>query len=162
MSAIAYWQILAGLGLFLFGMKQIELALGSLLGRAFKLSLRNRTHNPWQGAFIGASATALLQSSSLVGLIMLAFVGTGALELRNALGIILGANLGTTFSGWLVVVFGFKLNLTAAALPLLAVGTLTTLVIKPRGKMYSLALLLLGVGFLLLGLSYMKASMQEM
>ncbi|NIQ95932.1 MAG: Na/Pi cotransporter family protein, partial [Desulfuromonadales bacterium] len=71
-----------------------------------------------RSVFTGTVATAILQSSSVVGLTVLAFVGAGLVTMRNALGVIFGSNLGTTFTGWLVVTFGFKLPLDQAALPL--------------------------------------------
>jgi len=153
------WELLAGLGLFLFGMLQLELALKGLGTVTFRHMLRDRTRNPFQGMLVGTLSTAFLQSSSLVGLITLAFVGAGILELKNALGIIFGANLGTTFTGWLVATIGFKLNLEAYAMPLLAAGTLGKVFTKEDSRSWLLLTLVLGIGLLLLGLDYMKASM---
>ncbi len=153
------WKLLAGLGLFLFGMLQLELSLKGLGTATFRHMLRDRTRTPLQGVIVGTLSTAFLQSSSLVGLITLAFVGAGILELKNALGIIFGANLGTTFTGWLVATIGFKLSLEAYALPLLAVGTLGKVFMKEDSRPWLLITLVLGLGLLLLGLEYMKSSM---
>ena len=124
MENIIYWHFFAGLGLFLFGMWQLEEALKGLAGRSFKLYLRYQTGNPVKAIFSGIIATAALQSSSVVGLIVLAFVGSGVIKFSHALGIILGSNLGTTFTGWIVTLLGFKLKIEEFALPLIAIGTL--------------------------------------
>ena len=104
------WRIAAGLGLFLFGMHQLEAALKQLAGRSFKRFLRQYTAKPIRGVLAGAATTAALQSSSVVSLIVLAFVGTGVITLASAIGIVFGSNLGTTATGWIVATVGFKLD----------------------------------------------------
>ncbi len=148
-----YWQLLAGLGLFLFAMRQLEVALKQLAGRRFRRFLRYSTDNPVRSALGGIVATAIVQSSSLVGLIVLAFVGAGIIPLANAIGIILGSNLGTTFTGWIVTMLGFKLNLTTLIYPLAALGGLSYGLLKGQWKAvsqlaFSLALLLMGLDFM--------------
>ena len=85
-TEINIWQLAAGLGLFLFGMYQLEESVRRLAGRSFKLFLRSNTESPVRGAISGVIATATLQSSSVVGLIVLAFAGSGIITLANALG----------------------------------------------------------------------------
>ncbi|MEJ2095409.1 MAG: Na/Pi symporter, partial [Gammaproteobacteria bacterium] len=126
LQQIELWGFLAGLGLFLLGMYFLEQGLRGLGSKAMKKFLREQTRSPIRGVFTGTLVTAFLQSSSLVGLSALAFVGAGIFELRNALGIILGSNLGTTFTGWIVTLIGFKMNLGVFAQPMLAVGALGT------------------------------------
>ena len=89
----------------------LETALEQLTGRAFKKFLRKHTNNPVKAILSGVFITTILQSSSVVSLMVLAFVGAGIIELRNAIGIILGSNLGTTFTGWIVAYFGFSFNI---------------------------------------------------
>lgn len=153
------WELAAGLGLFLFGMMNLEQALRALGTRSFRHLLREQTNTPIRGVFMGILSTACLQSSSMVGLIVLAFVGAGILKMTNALGIIFGANLGTTFTGWVVATIGFKLNLTEYALPLIALGSLGIVFINSEKRLHSQTRLLLGFGLLLMGLELMKTSM---
>jgi len=87
------WKLLAGLGLFLYAMNLMEDALKQLAGSRFRHFLRHSTDSPVRSAFGGVIATAIVQSSSLVGLIVLAFVGAGIIPLVNAIGIVLGSNL---------------------------------------------------------------------
>lgn len=153
------WELAAGLGLFLFGMMSLEQALRALGTRSFRRLLREQTNTPIRGVLMGIVSTACLQSSSMVGLIVLAFVGAGILKMTNALGIIFGANLGTTFTGWVVTTIGFKLNLTEYALPLIALGSLGIVFIHSEKRLHSQTKLLLGFGLLLMGLELMKTSM---
>jgi phosphate:Na+ symporter len=154
------WRPLAGLGLFLFAMSTIEGALEQISGRTFRHLIRNNTHPPIRGIATGTLTTAVLQSSSLVGLMMLALVGAGVVRMRNALAVIFGANLGTTITGWIVATIGFKLNLEGAALPLIALGGISALVLhNPRHR--ALARLTLGIGLLLMGLEFMKQAAQD-
>lgn len=152
-----FWKLLAGLGLFLFAMFEIEAALQGMAGRAFRQYLRDYTGHPLKAAATGILATVILRSSSMVGLMVMAFVGAGLMSLRNALGVILGSNLGTTFTGWLVTVIGFKLDLEALALPLIGVGGLWVVSRKGTRSAHT-GRMIIGLGFLLLGLEFMKAS----
>jgi len=154
-----FWQLLAGLGIFIFAMKILEQGLRGLSTRQLRSLLRNHTHSPLQGVLVGTISTAFLQSSSLVGLFVLAFVGSGILPLRNALGIIFGANLGTTLTGWLVTAIGFKLNMSDYALVLIALGSLAYVTFKSESSRYHQASIIFGLGLLLLGLTWMKDSM---
>ena len=150
------WKLVAGLGLFLFAMTQLEFSLKKLAGKRFRQILRSSTDNPIRSAAGGIVATAIVQSSSLIGLIVLAFVGAGIIPLVNAIGIVLGSNLGTTFTGWIVATLGFKLNLTMLVYPLMALGGLSYGILKGHWKYFSL--LLVSFAFLLMGLDFMKDS----
>ena len=125
------WALmLAGLGLFLLGMQYLEQSLKSLLNHSAVQLLKRGTASLWLAIPFGTGLTALMQSSSLVGLLVLAFVGAGVMPMRNALGIILGANLGTTLTGWLVALLGFTLKLDALALPLIGAGGLMVVLLE--------------------------------
>jgi len=113
-AEIDIWRLAAGLGLFLFGMHQLEQSLKLLAGRSFKKFLSEHTAHPLKGVLAGAVSTAALQSSSVVSLIVLAFVGTGIISLASAIGIVFGSNLGTTATGWIVATVGFKLDIEAS------------------------------------------------
>jgi len=92
------WKSLAGIAIFLLGMKFLEEGLTDLAGRRFKLFLKRQTTNNIKAIAGGAVVTALLQSSSIVNLMVLAFVGAGVVKMKNALGLVLGANLGSTLT----------------------------------------------------------------
>ena len=156
---MAFWQALAGLGLFLFGMKQLELALELMAGHKFNQFIVNSTNQPIRSVTTGIFATAMVQSSSLVGLITLAFVGTGIMPLVNGVGVVLGSNLGTTVTGWMVATLGFKLDMSILVYPLLGIGGLGYGLLKGRMKAASLAVLALAL--LLFGLNLMKGSFSE-
>ncbi|MBL4659832.1 MAG: Na/Pi cotransporter family protein [Alcanivoracaceae bacterium] len=151
-----YWKLLAGLGLFLFAMRQLESALKQLSGKRFQLALSHSTKSPLRSVFAGMVTTTIVQSSSLVSLIVLAFVGAGIIPLVNAIGVVLGSNLGTTFTGWVVATLGFKFNLATFIYPMMAVAGLAYGLLK--GQWQSFALFVLGLALLLMGLDFMKDS----
>lgn len=154
-SEIDIWPLLAGLGLFLFGMHMLEEALKNLIGRSFKKFLRKYTTHPIQAALAGAGVTAILQSSSMVSLLVMSFAGAGIIGLENGIGMIMGANLGTTATGWLVSLLGFKLNIGAAILPFIALGGLGIIFLKSE-RLSNFSKFLMGFSFMFLGLDYMK------
>jgi phosphate:Na+ symporter len=156
-ESIDAWRLLAGLGLFLFGMHQLELALKQLAGRPFKQFLRQHTQHPVKGILAGALTTAMLQSSSVVSLIVLAFVGTGIISLASAIGIVFGSNLGTTATGWIVATIGFKLDIEALALPLVAIGGFGVVWSRAGTRRAGLSQLVAGFGLMLMGLEFMKS-----
>ncbi len=160
MADIDLWRPFAGLGLFLFAMRLIESALEQASGRRFRLFIRRHTESPFDGVLSGTVATALLQSSSLVGLMMLALVGAGVIEMRNALAVIFGANLGTTFTGWIVATIGFKLDLEALALPLIGAGGVL-LVATRDSRAHQLFRFAFGLGLLLTGLEFLKGALED-
>ena len=157
-NGIELWDFVAGLGLFLFGMLQTEEALRQLIGGSVRRSLRRRTGRPLQSVGAGVLTTAMLQSSSLVALLTLAMVGARVIPLQNALGVVLGANLGTTVTGWIVASIGFKLDLASFALPLIAVGSIGLVLSNTQLRRAGLFRLLTAIGLLLYGMQFMKAS----
>jgi len=159
-SEIDIWPLLAGLGLFLFGMHMLEEALKNLIGRSFKKFLRKYTTHPVQAVLAGAGVTAILQSSSMVSLLVMSFAGAGIIGLENGIGMIMGANLGTTATGWLVSLLGFKLNIGAAILPFIALGGLGIIFLKSE-RLSNFSKFLMGFSFMFLGLDYMKNGFAE-
>jgi phosphate:Na+ symporter len=151
------WRLLAGLGLFLFGMHVLESALQQLAGRPFKKFLRDYTAKPTRGILAGAISTAALQSSSVVSLIVLAFVGAGIISLASALGIVFGSNLGTTATGWIVATIGFKLDIEAIALPFVALGGFGIVWSRPGTRRAGFSRFAVGLGLMLMGLEFMKS-----
>ena len=138
-------------------MHQLEQALRQLAGRRFKQFLRQHTAHPVKGVLAGALSTAALQSSSVVCLIVLAFVGSGVISLASAIGIVFGSNLGTTATGWIVATVGFKLDIEALALPLVALGGFGVVWLAKGTRRAALSQLVIGLGLMLMGLGFMKS-----
>ncbi len=155
------FQLAAGIGMFLFAMYLIEESLKNLSGRNFKLFLQRRTKNSISAVGAGATITAILQSSSMVSLMVLAFLGAGVFTMQNALAIILGANLGTTISGWIVATLGFKMNIEVAAYPIIFIGGIMLMLLGKRKTFKYISFFLLGFGLLFVGLSFMKTGMEN-
>ncbi len=155
------WKLLAGLGIFLFGMFLMEESIKGLAGRSFKKLIKEYTNTRIKAILAGAFSTSILQSSSAVGLMVLAFVGAGIMMMENAIGVIIGSNLGTTFTAWIVATLGFKLNIESFSLPLIGVGGLIIIFLGKSEKYSHISKLLVGFGFLFMGLDYMKASVVE-
>jgi len=153
--------LIAGLGLFMLGMKLLEDALGALAGLPLRRFLRTHASTPSRGLVIGAAATAVLQSSTLVSLLVLAFVGAGIMQLSGAVGVIMGANLGTTLTTWLVASLGFKLDLAAPAMAFIGVGGVGYALLRRASRVRDVAGLLLGIGLLLYGLDLMKSGVED-
>jgi phosphate:Na+ symporter len=157
---VSAFTLAAGVGLFLFGMHLLEVSLKNISGRNFKLFLQRITKNSVGAAAGGAIVTSVLQSSSMVSLMVLAFVGAGVFTMKNALAIILGANLGTTIDSWLVATLGFKVQIELAAYPAICIGGLLLMFFNNRKNITYISYFLLGFGLLFLGLSFMKTAME--
>jgi phosphate:Na+ symporter len=155
------WKMLAGLGLFLFGMFLLEDSIKSLSGKAFRRLISHYTNGRIRSIGSGLMVTAILQSSSAVSLMVLAFVGAGVLSMENALGVMMGSNIGTTCTAWIVAVFGFKIKIESFALPLIGVSALLMIVFGTASRVFQVSRLLIGFGFIFLGLDYMKTSIEE-
>ncbi len=156
MQNLEIWKLLAGLGLFLYGMSQIETLVKSVSGRRLKLFLRRNTQNVFKAIGVGALVTGIVQSSSVVSLIVLAFVESGIITFRNALGVILGTNVGTTLSSWVVATIGFKLDILDYSLPIVAITTIGMFFFEKRRRLHTVLAVLFALGVLFLGLGFMK------
>ncbi|WP_281951448.1 Na/Pi cotransporter family protein [Nitrosophilus kaiyonis] len=150
---------LSGLGLFLYAMILLEEAMREAAGRSFKRILQESTGTIFKSILVGTVTTAIVQSSSIVSLIVLSLVGAGLMNLRSGIGVIFGANIGTTFTAWLVALLGFKLNVESFALPMAGIGGFLLLFFQDQKKLAALAKLLIALGILFLGLNFMKESM---
>jgi phosphate:Na+ symporter len=146
-----------GLGLFLLGMSLMTEGLRNLAGGRLRQWLLRFTRSPWSGALSGALVTALLQSSSVTTVATVGFVSAGLLSFQASLGIIFGANIGSTGLGWLVALLGIKLNLTQLMLPLLLVGA--SLRLLGQGRRAQLGLALAGFGLLFTGIATLQQAM---
>ncbi len=155
------WKLLAGLAIFLYGMFLMEDSIKAMSGRAFRKMIRQYTAGRLRSVGSGALVTAILQSSSAVSLMVLAFVGAGVMTMENGIGVMMGSNIGTTFTAWIVAVFGFKIKIESFALPLIAVGGMILIVFGPGSRFFQASRLLLGFGFLFLGLDFMKSSVES-
>ncbi|MDI1305709.1 MAG: Na/Pi symporter, partial [bacterium] len=156
-----FFKLAAGIGLFLFAMYLLEESLKNLSGRSFKLFLQRITKNKIGAVVGGVIITGILQSSSMVTLMLLAFVGAGVFSMRNAMAIILGANLGTTVNSWLIASLGFKVDIEVIAYPAICLGGILLILFGNRKSMKYLAYFLFGFGLLFVGLSFMKTAMES-
>ncbi len=156
------WKLLAGLGIFIYGILLLEDAIKSLSGKALKRMIWLYTKGPLRAIGSGAFITALLQSSTAVSMMVLAFVGAGVMSMENAIGAIIGSNIGTTMTAWIVASLGFKLKIAGFALPIIGIGGIGLIFFKSSSKLFHACRLLLGFGFIFLGVDYMKSGVESL
>ncbi len=157
MNLAVFLNALGGLGLFLFGMTVLTAGLQTLAGSRLRAMIERFTHSATSGALSGAVLTALLQSSSATTLVAVGFVGGGLLTFPQALGLILGANAGTTATGWIVALVGFKLDIAGAMGPVLLAGVL--LRFTGRARATSIGGALAGFALVFLGIDMLQGAM---
>ncbi|MFN5325071.1 MAG: Na/Pi cotransporter family protein [Bacteroidota bacterium] len=160
MYPFPWWTLLAGTALFLFGMHVVEQALNVLAGRPFKVFLRKQTSNTVKSVFSGALVTALLQSSSMVSLMVMSLAGAGIIGLESGIGLILGANLGTTTTGWIISSLGFRYSISDMAYPLLAISGLAGIFLRNE-KWQSIAKVLTGLSLMFIGIGWMREAFAD-
>jgi phosphate:Na+ symporter len=146
--------IAAGIAILLFGMIMLEDGFKSLIKGRLQKILKNATNKLYKSIPVGAFVTALIQSSSLVSVITISFISAGLINLSGGLGLIFGANLGTTATAWLVAAFGLKIKISALAMPMLIFGIIFSF--QKRNSLKGLGNVLAGLGFFFLGIHYMK------
>ena len=152
-------EISAGVAIFLFGMLSLEEGFKAFTGGGLEGVLRRTTGTLWKSLGFGIVTTALMQSSSLVSVITISFLSAGLLGLREGIGIIFGANLGTTTGAWLIAGLGLKVKIAEYAMPLLVFGVILLL---QRGRtLRGAGYVLAGLGFLFLGIHYMKEGFES-
>ena len=146
-----------GLGMFLLGIHQLTEGLKNLAGDSLRRALQVLVSGRWSGLASGAIFTALIQSSSAATLTIIGFVSAGLVTFPQAVAVIMGANLGTTATSWIVAVLGFKVRIAAAALPMLGIGAFLILIGKGRTRAAGAALA--GFGLLFTGIEFLQTAM---
>lgn len=147
---------LGGVGLFLFGMETMTVALRSLAGEGLRRWLLRMTSSPFRGLLTGAGITAVIQSSTAVTVMTIGFVGAGLIGFSQSLGVIYGANIGTTVTGWIVMLVGVKLDLGAFSLPVLFAASLMG--VLGEGQLARAGRGLAGLSLLFIGLDLMQTA----
>ena len=153
-------QLLGALGMFLYGMNLMSSGLQKAAGSKMRGLLTAMTSNPFKGVLTGLGITSVIQSSSATTVMTVGFVNAGLLTLSQAIGVIMGANIGTTITAWMVAWLGFKSDISALAIPLMAVGFILSL--SKRDKRRHVSELVIGFSLLFLGLSIMKEAVPDL
>ncbi len=153
------FHILGALGVFLFGMHVMSNAIQKVAGNRMKSILGYMTKNRYIAVMTGFMITALIQSSSATTVLVVSFVNAALLNLTQAIGVIMGANIGTTVTTWIVSFIGFKFKISAISLPIIGVGL--PLLFSKRGKSKDWGEVLIGFGLLFLGLAFLKDSVPD-
>ncbi len=160
LMAYGFWlnadfkTIVAGIAIFLFGMLSLQTGFKSFTGGILEKILRAITDSLPKRLCFGIVTTMMMQSSSLLSVLVISFISAGLLDLAAGIGIIFGANLGTTTGAWLVAGFGIKVKISAYAMPMLVFGVF--LVLQKSKNLQGIGYILSGIGFLFLGIHYMK------
>ncbi len=152
--------LLGALGLFLYGMKVMSDALLELAGDRMRKILATTTSNRFFAVLTGFAITAIIQSSSATTLMVISFTNAGLLTLTEAIGVIMGANIGTTVTAWLISIFGFKVSISAMALPLVGLGFLLTLFKQRHYQQWGY--FIIGFAVLFIGLQFLKDSVPDL
>ena len=151
-----------GLAIFLFGIEFMSDGLKNLGSNTFSNILRKLTDNRIKGILVGTGITCLIQSSSATSVMVVGFINAGILQFTHGMAVVLGADIGTTITSWLVSLMGFgKFDISALSLPVIAIGFFITFVFKGR-KAKVLGQCLLGFGFLFLGLGLMSGGLDPL
>ena len=160
MSILQVFTLLGALGMFLYGMNLMSSGLQKAAGDKLRGFLSAMTSNPFKGVMTGLGITALIQSSSAATVMVVSFVNAGLLTLVQAIGVIMGANIGTTVTAWLVAWLGFKADISILAIPLMIFGFLFSN--SKQDKRKNIGELIVGFSLLFLGLSFMKESVPDL
>jgi phosphate:Na+ symporter len=152
-------NILGALGVFLFGMKVMSEGIQKTAGNRLRNILSYMTQNRVAGVFTGFLTTCLVQSSSATTVMVISFVNAGLLTLTQSIGIIMGANIGTTITGWLIAILGFKFKISSIALPAIGIGL--PFIFSKVTKRKNLGEIFVGFGLLFLGLKFLKNSVPD-
>ena len=152
--------ILGALGMFLYGMNLMSGGLQKAAGSKMRGFLTAMTSNPFKGVLTGVGITSVIQSSSATTVMTVGFVNAGLLTLSQAVGVIMGANIGTTVTAWMVSLLGFKADISLFAVPLMALGFLFSL--SKSDKRRNISELIIGFSLLFLGLSLMKGAVPDL
>jgi len=160
MEILQIFTLLGALGMFLYGMNLMSSGLQKASGDKLRGFLSAMTSNPFKGVMTGLSITSIIQSSSATTVMVISFVNAGLLTLAQAIGVIMGANIGTTVTAWLVSWLGFKSDISILAIPLMALGFLFSN--SKKNQRQNIGELIVGFCLLFLGLSFMKESVPDL
>ena len=155
-----FLKLIGSLGLFLYGMKIMSEGLQKVAGDRLRSILTAMTTNRVTGVLTGVLITALIQSSSATTVMVVSFVNAGLLTLAESISVIMAANIGTTVTAWIISIFGFKVDMAAFALPLLAIAL--PLIFSGKSNRKSIGEFIFGFSFLFMGLSYLKANAPDL
>ncbi len=157
---INIFSLIGSLALFLFGMKTMSEGLEKFAGDRLRSILAAMTKNRVTGVMTGILITALIQSSSATTVMVVSFVNAGLMTLAQSIGVIMGANIGTTVTAWIISAVGFKVNIAAFSIPLLAIGM--PLIFSGKGNRKSIGEFIFGFSFLFMGLSFLQEAATAM
>ena len=157
---INIFSLIGSLGLFLFGMKTMSEGLEKFAGDRLRSILAAMTKNRVMGVLTGILITALIQSSSATTVMVVSFVNAGLMTLGQSIGVIMGANIGTTVTAWIISAVGFKVNISAFAIPLLAIGM--PLIFSSKSSRKSVGEFVFGFSFLFMGLAFLQEAATAM
>lgn len=160
MDILQIFTLLGALGMFLYGMNLMSSGLQKASGDRLRGFLSAMTSNPFKGVMTGLGITTVIQSSSATTVMVVSFVNAGLLTLAQAIGVIMGANIGTTVTAWLVSWLGFKADISILAIPLMAAGFLFSN--SKKNQRQNIGELIVGFCLLFLGLSFMKESVPDL
>lgn len=160
MGILQIFTLLGALGMFLYGMNLMSSGLQKAAGNKLRGFLSAMTSNPFKGVMTGLGITSIIQSSSATTVMVVSFVNAGLLTLTQAIGVIMGANIGTTVTAWMVAWLGFKADISILAVPLMLFGFLCSNSKKEQHK--NIGELIVGFSLLFLGLSFMKESVPDL
>lgn len=153
-------SLIGALGFFIYGMKVMSDGIQKVAGNRMRRILSAMTSNRVFGVFTGFIITSLVQSSSATTVMVVSFVNAGLLSLIESIGVIMGANIGTTLTAWLISIFGFKVKISALALPIIAFGF--PMLFSSRGSVKSWGEVLIGFALLFMGLEFLKDSVPDL
>jgi phosphate:Na+ symporter len=154
-----FLKLLGSLGMFLYGMKIMSEGLQKIAGNKLRSILSAMTANRFMGIFTGVLITAMIQSSSATTVMVVSFVNAKILSLAQSVSVIMGANIGTTVTAWIISLFGFKVDVAVMVLPL--IGFAIPLMFSKRNRNQSLAEFIMGFAFLFMGLEFLKTNVPD-
>lgn len=160
MGILQIFTLLGALGMFLYGMNLMSSGLQKASGDKLRSFLSAMTSNPFKGVLTGLGVTTVIQSSSATTVMVVSFVNAGLLTLAQAISVIMGANIGTTVTAWMVSWLGFKADISVLAIPLMALGFLFSN--SKKNQRQNIGELIVGFSLLFLGLSFMKESVPDL
>jgi phosphate:Na+ symporter len=153
-------QVLGSLGLFLYGMTLLSESLQKVAGDKMRSILAAMTSNSFKRVLTGLFITAIIQSSSATTVMVVSFVNAGLLSLAQSVGVIMGANIGTTVTAWIISLLGFKADISVLSIPLIGIGF--AFMMSKSKKRKSIGELIIGFALLFLGLSFLKGSVPDL